>query len=550
MRRGGAAPPLLLLSCLCTACSSAHTSEWFEEALTLRPLRGGALLAFANFSVAVEGRDWRHLGLFPRAVAELLLGSGALEVHLSLSSGRWLEEEWGSPPTPVPQGAAAWAWVPAASGPASWARVLGALATLVCSRVGHLATSSVSGVGGGGDGGGRVGGGRVGGGRVGGGGAYHPPAQHLHRRRESPWAALEAISRPEPPPALELHHASDPREGVCTENLGSWMALSPCGNVAGLGALLGIGADEATDRRLGRAILSRARYTSLRLRVLTECAAAPASSAGASPSGRCRPETRLSLAVTAVLPGRPTAGVVPSGGTPSQAGEPGSGDVDSNASRGQADWMSHLFGAGDDDGASTGSAAGADTSTGSAAGAGTSTGSAAGAGAVARESGGTGGVGLSLGAGGTRQPGLHACPLSRHSVVRLELAAACHPSHEAALAAFARQPVRAARVWPSAFGEDAAALLLGGGVATAEWPLPRAPAPPLVLALDTWPLPPPEAGEAGSHRGTWHPPVTARRAVAGATDRHGSLLLEVRSPLGRLAHSYLPKTSQNLLTIA
>ena len=93
-------------------------------------------------------------------------------------------------------------------------------------------------------------------------------------------------------------------------------------------------------------------------------------------------------------------------------------------------------------------------------------------------------------------------------------------------------------------------LLLGGGVATAEWPLPRAPAPPLVLALDTWPLPPPEAGEAGSHRGTWHPSVTARRAVAGATDRHGSLLLEVRSPLGRLAHSYLPKTSQNLLTIA
>ena len=90
--------------------------EAFDESLLVRPLdASGSLLVFLNLSVSVAGRDWRHLELFPRAAAELVLASEAREAHLSLTSGRWLQEEWGVPPEPAPLGSALWAWLPAPS---------------------------------------------------------------------------------------------------------------------------------------------------------------------------------------------------------------------------------------------------------------------------------------------------------------------------------------------------------------------------------------------------------------------------------------------------
>ena len=82
--------------------------EWFDEALTLRPLAFGGLVVHLNLTVGVDGRDWRHLELFPRAAAELALSTGALEVEAQLSVGRWLGGEWGVPPEPAPAGAAVW----------------------------------------------------------------------------------------------------------------------------------------------------------------------------------------------------------------------------------------------------------------------------------------------------------------------------------------------------------------------------------------------------------------------------------------------------------
>ena len=80
-------------------------SDEADEALLLRPLPRNELLVHLNLSVSTAGLDLRDLELFPRAVAELALGTGAAEAHLSLTRGRWLEERWGAQPEPAPTGA-------------------------------------------------------------------------------------------------------------------------------------------------------------------------------------------------------------------------------------------------------------------------------------------------------------------------------------------------------------------------------------------------------------------------------------------------------------
>ena len=56
------------------------------EVLVLRPLPRGELLLHLNLSVSTTSLDLRHLELFPRAMAELVLGTGVAEAHLSLAS--------------------------------------------------------------------------------------------------------------------------------------------------------------------------------------------------------------------------------------------------------------------------------------------------------------------------------------------------------------------------------------------------------------------------------------------------------------------------------
>ena len=113
--------------------------EAFDESLLVRPLdASGSLLVFLNLSVSVAGRDWRHLELFPRAAAELVLASEAREAHLSLTSGRWLQEEWGVPPEPAPLGSALWAWLPAPSAADSFRHLASSLGALLCTSIGRL----------------------------------------------------------------------------------------------------------------------------------------------------------------------------------------------------------------------------------------------------------------------------------------------------------------------------------------------------------------------------------------------------------------------------
>ena len=75
-------------------------SEAFDEELVARPLPDGALVLFANLSLA-SGSRYNHLELFPRALAELILATRAHEIQLTLRSGVWLPDAWGAAPARV-----------------------------------------------------------------------------------------------------------------------------------------------------------------------------------------------------------------------------------------------------------------------------------------------------------------------------------------------------------------------------------------------------------------------------------------------------------------
>jgi hypothetical protein len=163
---------------------------------------------------------------------------------------------------------------------------------------------------------------------------------------------------------------------------------------------------------------------------------------------------------------------------------------------------------------------------------------------------------------GLHSQGLHACPLARHSVLRLELAGATPTAHEAALgaisAAISAAGVPPLRVWPSAYAPEG--QLHSGGLVRAEWTLPPPQAEPISFAYTAWPAA--ALGAHTAHHGahTAHhgaptvslgraeglpepisartpvgmqPPVTARRLVAGDGERKSSLLLELTSSWAR-----------------
>ena len=224
------------------------------EALVLRPLPRGELLLHLNLSVSTASLDLRHLDLFPRAMAELVLGTGVAEAHLSLARGRWLDSRWGAHPEPAPTGAAVWAWLPASTHQSGWGGLRRALGAVVCAGLQddmdveedaedvEEAAPDGSGAN---DEEGKVPSAAWGG-------------EVDWRRMASPPAAVAPAPR-------VLRRAMTAREGVCTENLAALAQLWPCHDAAGVAQLL------APDSPLRERLL-RARHSSLRLRLLRTCA--------------------------------------------------------------------------------------------------------------------------------------------------------------------------------------------------------------------------------------------------------------------------------------
>ena len=224
------------------------------EALVLRPLPRGELLLHLNLSVSTASLDLRHLDLFPRAMAELVLGTGVAEAHLSLARGRWLDSRWGAHPEPAPTGAAVWAWLPASTHQSGWGGLRRALGAVVCAGLQDdmdveedaedVEEAALDGSGA------KYDEGKVPSAAWGG--------EVDWRQMVSPPAAVTPAPR-------VLRRAMTAREGVCTENLAALAQLWPCHDAAGVAQLL------APDSPLRERLL-RARHSSLRLRLLRTCA--------------------------------------------------------------------------------------------------------------------------------------------------------------------------------------------------------------------------------------------------------------------------------------
>ncbi|SJX62963.1 related to GPI-anchor transamidase complex subunit Gpi16 [Sporisorium reilianum f. sp. reilianum] len=229
---------LLVASTPALASDSAAANEFFpseslHETLLLKPLPDGRVLSSFEFTLASTSASTSNFRLLPRTLLQPIQHFGVSEVHLSLNSGRWRYDSWGSPVTTlkrrssyaedeqralatyganvdvagrvkvgeesVGSGAELWARFdqPQDATSESWKGLTSALAGLFCTSLDALDER------------------------------HTVQPQH-------------AYSFPQGGKASSSHtlHALLPTEGVCTENLTPFLKLLPCKNSAGLATLL------------------------------------------------------------------------------------------------------------------------------------------------------------------------------------------------------------------------------------------------------------------------------------------------------------------------
>lgn len=211
---------VLLASCLLTSpASAASPDESLSEQLLLKPLPDGRVLASFDFTLISSSASNSSFRLLPRALLQPIQHFGVSEVHLSLNSGRWRYNSWGSPVTllrnrdsyedegkgrtklgeeSVGTGAELWAKFAGVDEEGvieAWKGLTSALAGLFCTSLDALD----------------------------------------ERHTVMPKYAYGADDRDW---GTQTIHALLPTEGVCTENLTPFLKLLPCKASAGLASLL------------------------------------------------------------------------------------------------------------------------------------------------------------------------------------------------------------------------------------------------------------------------------------------------------------------------
>ncbi|KAJ2933429.1 hypothetical protein H1R20_g3680, partial [Candolleomyces eurysporus] len=107
-------------SCLCRA----QLSEYFNEKLSIKPLKDGKIASTLTFTTVLKNGTPRdpellhtedesqHYRLFPLALGQILREYGVTEMHLTLNAGKWNYDSWGQPAEAgVGNGAELWAWI-------------------------------------------------------------------------------------------------------------------------------------------------------------------------------------------------------------------------------------------------------------------------------------------------------------------------------------------------------------------------------------------------------------------------------------------------------
>jgi len=176
------------------AATAAGASESYAEELFVRPLATGYVYAFFQFTVVRdEAAAFRHSGLFPHSLADIVDRFRVAELHVDLTSGLWRHKAWGYPAVDAPSGAEMSARfrndTASDDVDAAWYGLTNALSGLLCTSLNFVSTAN----------------------------SYASSADPAYR------------------------YANLPRENVCTENLTPWKKLLPCDSTRGLSSLLNSG---------------------------------------------------------------------------------------------------------------------------------------------------------------------------------------------------------------------------------------------------------------------------------------------------------------------
>jgi phosphatidylinositol glycan class T len=161
-----------------------------KESLILRPLPDGKLMSHFSFRVS-SVLSAPHFRLVPRSLGQLLALRNVTSLSVSLGSGRWLGEQWGLSSFPVSEGLLVSSRLPLTS----WQPLLFALDALLgvsASLIGRAASVQL-------------------------------PGEFC--------VSSTVVAVPEFVGAAGA-------ESLCTENLTPWLAMLPCRDRAGLGAVL------------------------------------------------------------------------------------------------------------------------------------------------------------------------------------------------------------------------------------------------------------------------------------------------------------------------
>jgi phosphatidylinositol glycan class T len=101
---GASGAVIVFLVLAAASASPSSVEEHFHEELLLYPLANSDVMGHLRFTTTSPASQ-RHFRLFPRAVAELMLGHGLRELDVSLTRGVWREQLRGYAPKPAPAGA-------------------------------------------------------------------------------------------------------------------------------------------------------------------------------------------------------------------------------------------------------------------------------------------------------------------------------------------------------------------------------------------------------------------------------------------------------------
>uniref|UniRef100_A0A7M5XCM6 GPI transamidase component PIG-T n=2 Tax=Clytia hemisphaerica TaxID=252671 RepID=A0A7M5XCM6_9CNID len=182
-------------------------SDVYDEELSIKQLQSGHVYSQFQFVTTwnvnvFEQQIPPHYNFFPKSFGEILSKFGIVELHFSMTQGRWRHNKWGYPLDSAPTGVELWVWfhpnLNSSVVDKNWSGLVHSLSGQFCSSINFISKAETT-------------------------------SPEFSFKPLGVWPE-DTLS-----PRQHLRYATIPRETVCTENLTPWKKMLPCGNSGGVG---------------------------------------------------------------------------------------------------------------------------------------------------------------------------------------------------------------------------------------------------------------------------------------------------------------------------